>query len=166
MPTAFDDLSAKADGLFNDHHTAGSLEFKKSRKVGSGGASYDFSASNAVSGGPVSWNVDINADWFKLSHDHEGDITKSLDFNVKQVPGLAVNWSPAFNQANGLNLGDLKINYAHEKAHLNVSMGLAKPDNADFDLTVAPFKSHSAINLGIKGNLGANGLADGSLGFG
>lgn len=165
MPTAFDDLSAKADGLFNDHHTAGSIAFNKTGKVGSGGATYEFKSSNSVSGGPIEWNCEVSAGNFSVNHDHAGNITKSLDFEIKQVPGLKVNWSPAFNQASGLNLGDVKLNYDHELANLNVSMAIAKPDNADFDLTVAPLKCCKASHFGIKGNLGASGLSNAQLGF-
>lgn len=165
MPTAFDDLSKKADDLFNDHHKAGSISFQKSGKVGSGGATYEFNSSNAVTGGSIEWDCQISAGDFSVSHDHAGNITKSLDFEIKQVPGLKVNWSPAFNQASGLNLGDVKVNYEHQMANLNLSMAIAKPDNADFDLTVAPLKNAQYYNFGIKGNLGASGLSNGQLGF-
>jgi len=166
MPVEFGDYTAKASGLFNDHHNAGTLSFAKSGKVGSGDATYELTADNAVSGGPVNWKVAVNAGNFSMSHDHEGNISKKLDFTVKQVAGLSMSWEPAFSCAKGFGLGSLSTKYAHEKAVANFNLNLASPDNADFDVSVAPFKGClSALNLGLKGNLSASGLNDAAWGF-
>merc|ERR1712088_162793 len=126
MPVEFGDYTAKASGLFNDHHNAGSIAFAKSGKVGSGDATYELNVDNSVNGGPVNWSVNVNAGNFSMTHDHEGNISKKLDFTVN----------------------------------------LASPDNADFDVSMAPFKGcFSAVNLGLKGNLSASGLKDGQWGF-
>merc|ERR1712088_1039329 len=149
MPVEFGDYTAKASGLFNDHHNAGSIAFAKSGK-----------------GGSVNWSVNVNAGNFSMTHDHEGNISKKLDFTVKQVPGLSMSWAPAFSCAKGFGLGSLSTKYAHEKAVANFSLNLASPDNADFDVSVAPFKGClSALNLGVKGNLSASGLNNGQWGF-
>jgi len=168
MPTAFDDLSEKADGLFADHHNAGSLSFKKSGKVGSGGASYEFNSKANVNGGPIDWNCEIDAGFFKINHDHAGNITKSLDFDIKQVQGLKVNWSPAFNQKSGLNLGDLNMNFANDKANVNLALGLGAGNfsSCDFNATVAPMAKCASAVVGLKGTLGASGLSNASYGFG
>jgi len=166
MPVEFGDYTAKASGLFNDHHNAGSIAFAKSGKVGSGDATYELNVDNSVNGGPVNWSVNVNAGNFSMTHDHEGNISKKLDFTVKQVPGLSMSWEPAFSCAKGFGLGSLSTKYAHEKAVANFSLNLASPDNADFDVSMAPFKGcFSALNLGLKGNLSASGLKNGQWGF-
>merc|ERR1712088_293574 len=128
MPVEFGDYTAKASGLFNDHHNAGSLAFAKSGKVGSGDATYELNVDNSVNGGPVNWSVNVNAGNFSMTHDHEGNISKKLDFTVKQVPGLSMSWAPAFSCAKGFGLGSLSTKYAHEKAVANFSLNLASPD--------------------------------------
>lgn len=164
MPTAFEDLSAKADGLFGDHHNAGNLTFKKAGKVGSGGATYEFNSNSSVNGGPIGWKCEVDAGFFKLEHDHEGTIKKSFDFDVKQVPGLKANWSPTFNQKSGLSVGDIKMSYGNDKVNANVTMG--DFTSADFDLTVAPLAKCPTGTLGLKGTLGASGLSNASFAYG
>lgn len=167
MPLEFEDYRKKASDLFDDHHHAGSLSFKNSGKVGNGDATYELNVSNAVGGGqPVEWNVDVSAGSFSMNHDHEGNISKKLDFCVKQVPGLNLSWEPAFNQKSGMSLGSLSTKYTNDKVAANIKMCLGKPDNADFDISLAPFKGHcSDMNLGLKGNLSASGLGDASYGM-
>merc|ERR1711970_1641451 len=44
-------------------------------------------------------------------------------------------------------------------------MALSKPDNADFDVTVAPCNNCPETILGLKGNLSASGLNNASYAF-
>lgn len=102
----------------------------------------------------------------KIEHDHTGAIRKELNFNVKQVPGLTAAWKPSFSQANGLAFGNLNVNYANAKANLNLNLALPTPNNADFELSVAPFNGHmQKLNLGVAGNLSASGLQNASWGY-
>lgn len=166
MPVPFADFGKACDDLFNDHHQSGLVKFTKSGKVGSAGSTYELASQSCINGGkPLEWNLKIDGGNFKVEHDHSGAIKKELNFDVKQVAGLSASWKPAFSQANGLDLGNLNINYAHEKAHLALDLALPTPNSADFELSVAPFTACKAFTLGAKGTLGASGLTNASWGY-
>lgn len=166
MPIPFADYGKACSDLFSDHHQAGSIKFAKKGSVGSGDAKYEFTSNTCVSGGkPVEWLMEVDAGSINIKHDHTGKIEKELSFDVKQVAGLNLKWKPVFSQAAGLNLGDLNVNYTHEKAHLDLNMALPTPNSADFEMSLAPLNGCSKLNFGLKGSLGMSGLSNASFGW-
>lgn len=163
MSIPFDDFGQSASNLFNDHHHAGSIKFNQTGKIGSGNAAYELNASNSKNGGPIEWNCEVSADFLKIKMDQEGNISKSLDFSNKNLPGLSVNWSPAFSKDGGVDLGNIKLNFSNDRTNANLSMALSKPDNAEFDLTSflkKEGKKCPSFAFGFKTNLSLSGLND------
>lgn len=162
MPIPFSDFGKACSDLFNDHHQAGAFKVSKKGACGNGGATYELSTETPLKGGQgVDWALKVDAGSVNVEHDSTGKITKELSFDIKQVAGLNVKWAPNFDQVNGLNLGALNLNYAHEKAHLALSADLPTPNAADFELSLAPFTKCKALTVGLTGTLGTSGLSNG-----
>lgn len=165
MPAAFADFNSKASALFDDDHHAGDHQFSHTGKVNND-ASYEFAASNLGKvGSGIEYNLKVASNNLEINIDHDNNISKEINFSVKQVAGLNFFWKPSF-ATGALDLGSLRANYENDKIHLNVESNLGNPNSADIDMSAAPFKGHlNAINLGFKGTLSTNGLSNASWGF-
>jgi len=165
MPVPVADFGKANAELFDDHHHAGSVKYSKKGSFGSG-ASYELNASTDVNGGKaVEWDLNIDAGMLNIKHDHTGAIEKEVSFNVKQVEGLNIKWTPSFAQSSGFNWGNVNLTHDHAKAHVSLDLGLPVPDSADFAVSVNPLAKCSGLNFGLMGNLSASGLADAKWGM-
>lgn len=141
-PPAFNDFGADCAGLFNDHHSQGSVSYAHKGKMSSG-ADYEINASNATGAKEIEWSFKTACHNMDITYNHENTISKSVNFNVKQVPGLAATYNCSFNAASGLDLGNIEFNYGNDKANVNVGANISASPKIDFNASVdTGFKNH------------------------
>jgi len=162
-PPAFNDFGADCDGLFNDHHNQGSVSYAHKGKVASGG-DFEFSASNAVGAKEIEWNISTACHNMNISYDHENTIKKSIDFNIKQVPGLAVNYANSFNTASGMDLGNINFNYGNDKANVNVKSNISTSPKIEFDAAVDTGFQNHVVGISSAFDVSKGSLAPIALG--
>merc|ERR1712019_333042 len=76
------------------------------------GADYSLGLNNESGSKDVTWDFTANCHNMEIKYDHANTISKKINFNVKQVPGLAAEYNCSFNTASGLDFGaavDTKI---------------------------------------------------------
>jgi len=157
-PPAFNDFGADADSLFNDNHNQGSKSYSHAGKMDCG-AGYSFNLSNDNGSKDVNWSLSTDVHNMNVSIDQTNTISKKLNFNVKQVPGLAAEYNCSFNTASGLDLGAINFNFANEKANLNLKSSLSAAPKIDFDAAV-----DTKILDHVAGVSGSFDVASGKLG--
>lgn len=142
-PPAFNDFGADCDGLFNDNHNQGTVSYAHKGKMGSG-ADFEINASNAVGAKEIEWSFKTAChNTMSVTYDHENTISKSINFNIKQVPGLAATYDCSFNAASGLDLGSVNFNYVNDKANVNVKSNISASPKIEFDASIdTGFKNH------------------------
>jgi len=134
-PPAFNDFGADCAGLFDEHHSQGSVSYGHKGKMSSG-ADYEINASNANGAKEIEWSFKTNCHNMEITYDHENTISKKINFNVKQVPGLAATYNCSFNAASGLDLGNIEFNYGNDKATVGVSSNISASPKIGFNATV------------------------------
>jgi hypothetical protein len=157
-PPAFNDFGADADGLFNDHHSQGSVSYSHKGKMGCG-SDFNLNLKNENNSKDIAWDVTANCHNLEVKYDHTNTISKKLNFDVKQVAGLSAEYNCSFNTQAGLDLGDINFNFANEKANINVKSNLSAQPKINFDASLdTKFQDH------VVGLSGSFDVASGSMG--
>merc|ERR1712048_750894 len=162
-PPAFNDFGADADSLFNDNHNQGSKSYSHASKMACG-AGYKFNLSNENGSKDVNWSISTDVHNMNVTFDQTNTISKKLNFNVKQVPGLAAEYNCSFNTQSGLDLGDINFNYSNDKANVNIKSAISASPKINFDASVdTNFQNHV---VGIAGSFDVASGAAGPVALG